>query len=87
MSRSVRRKAAWGILIAAAARFEAGICALAIRDGIAPINANHSKADPDCNVKPRAGPIASDADSRGLSNSARLRWFQQLPRVSASGRN
>jgi len=71
-------KSCMGHLIAAAGAVEAGICALAIRDGIAPINANHSKADPDCNVNLRAGPIASDADSRGPLELARLRWFQQL---------
>jgi 3-oxoacyl-(acyl-carrier-protein) synthase len=43
-------KSCMGHLIAAAGAVEAGICALAIRDGIAPVNANHSQTDPDCNV-------------------------------------
>jgi 3-oxoacyl-(acyl-carrier-protein) synthase len=43
-------KSCMGHLIAAAGAVEAGVCALAIRDGIAPVNANHAKADPDCNV-------------------------------------
>src|SRR5438132_1493754 len=43
-------KSCMGHLIAAAGAVEAGVCALAIRDGIAPVNANHVKPDPDCNV-------------------------------------
>jgi 3-oxoacyl-(acyl-carrier-protein) synthase len=43
-------KSCMGHLIAAAGAVEAGICALAIRDGLAPVNANHSEADPECNV-------------------------------------
>ena len=43
-------KSCMGHLIAAAGAVEAGVCALAIRDGIAPVNANHSTPDPDCNV-------------------------------------
>jgi 3-oxoacyl-(acyl-carrier-protein) synthase len=43
-------KSCMGHLIAAAGAVEAGICALAIRDGLAPVNANHSQIDPDCNV-------------------------------------
>jgi 3-oxoacyl-[acyl-carrier-protein] synthase II len=40
-----------GHLIAAAGAVEAAVCALAIRDGIAPVNANfRNKPDPDCNV-------------------------------------
>ena len=43
-------KSCMGHLIAAAGAVEAAVCALAIRDGIAPVNANHAKTDPDCNV-------------------------------------
>jgi 3-oxoacyl-(acyl-carrier-protein) synthase len=43
-------KSCMGHLIAAAGAVEAGVCALAIRDGIAPVNANYQQADPDCNV-------------------------------------
>ena len=43
-------KSCMGHLIAAAGAVEAAVCALAIRDGVAPVNANHEKPDPDCNV-------------------------------------
>jgi 3-oxoacyl-(acyl-carrier-protein) synthase len=43
-------KSCMGHLIAAAGAVEAGVCALAIHHGIAPVNANHAKADPDCAV-------------------------------------
>ena len=43
-------KSCMGHLIAAAGAVEAAVCALAIRDGIAPVNANYSTPDPDCNV-------------------------------------
>jgi 3-oxoacyl-[acyl-carrier-protein] synthase II len=43
-------KSCMGHLIAAAGAVEAAICALAIRDGIAPVNANLSQPDPECNV-------------------------------------
>jgi 3-oxoacyl-[acyl-carrier-protein] synthase II len=43
-------KSCMGHLIAAAGAVEAGVCALAIRDGIAPVNANYTHPDPDCNV-------------------------------------
>jgi len=43
-------KSCMGHLIAAAGAVEAGICALAIRDGIAPVNANHEQFDSECDV-------------------------------------
>ena len=43
-------KSCMGHLIAAAGAVEAGVCALAIRDGIAPVNANYTQADPECDV-------------------------------------
>jgi 3-oxoacyl-(acyl-carrier-protein) synthase len=43
-------KSCMGHLIAAAGAVEAGVCALAIRDGLAPVSANHENPDPDCNV-------------------------------------
>jgi 3-oxoacyl-(acyl-carrier-protein) synthase len=43
-------KSCMGHLIAAAGAVEAGVCALAIRDGVAPVNANYTQPDPDCNV-------------------------------------
>src|SRR5262249_23496467 len=44
-------KSCMGHLIAAAGATEAGICALAIRDGIAPVNANFTQPDPECDVQ------------------------------------
>ncbi len=43
-------KSCMGHLISAAGAVEAGICALAIRDGIAPVNANLTQLDPDCDL-------------------------------------
>jgi len=43
-------KGCMGHLISAAGAVEAGVCALAIRDGIAPVNANLGQPDPECNV-------------------------------------
>jgi 3-oxoacyl-(acyl-carrier-protein) synthase len=43
-------KSCMGHLIAAAGAVEAAVCALAIRDGIAPFSANLVQPDPDCNV-------------------------------------
>ena len=39
-----------GQLIAAAGEVEAGVWALAIRDGIASVSANHNKPEPACEV-------------------------------------
>jgi len=71
-------KSCMGHLIAAAGAVEAGICALAIRDGIAPVNANHAQADPDCNVnlvtgesrKMRIRAVLSNSLGFGGSNSS-----------------
>jgi 3-oxoacyl-(acyl-carrier-protein) synthase len=43
-------KSCMGHLIAAAGAVEAAICALAIRDGMAPVSANLVQGDPECNV-------------------------------------
>lgn len=43
-------KSCMGHLIAAAGAVEAGVCALAIRDGIAPVSANLQTPDPACEV-------------------------------------
>ena len=43
-------KSCMGHLISAAGAVEAGVCALAIRDGIAPVNANLVQADPECDL-------------------------------------
>jgi 3-oxoacyl-(acyl-carrier-protein) synthase len=43
-------KSCMGHLISAAGAVEAGVCALAIRDGIAPVNANLTQPDPECDL-------------------------------------
>lgn len=43
-------KSCMGHLISAAGAVEAAVCALAIRDGIAPVNANLLQPDPDCDI-------------------------------------
>jgi 3-oxoacyl-[acyl-carrier-protein] synthase II len=43
-------KSSMGHLIAAAGAVEAGVCALAIRHGVAPVNANLRELDPACDV-------------------------------------
>jgi 3-oxoacyl-[acyl-carrier-protein] synthase II len=71
-------KSCMGHLIAAAGAVEAGVCALAIRDGVAPVNANHLQADPDCGVnlvlgQSRALPVrvaVSNSLGFGGSNSS-----------------
>jgi 3-oxoacyl-(acyl-carrier-protein) synthase len=56
-------KSCMGHLIAAAGAVEAGVCALAIRHGIAPVNANLAELDPACDV----------AIVRGQSRPLRIR--------------
>ncbi|MBI4536616.1 MAG: beta-ketoacyl-[acyl-carrier-protein] synthase family protein [candidate division NC10 bacterium] len=70
-------KSLMGHLIAAAGAVEGAICALAIRHGIAPVNANLMELDPECNLDivrgaPRAGRIGialSNSLGFGGSNS------------------
>jgi 3-oxoacyl-(acyl-carrier-protein) synthase len=62
-------KSCMGHLIAAAGAVEAAVCALAIRDGIAPVNANHAKTDPDCNVSLVLGQSRPLRIRAALSNS------------------
>ena len=62
-------KSCMGHLIAAAGAVEAGVCALAIRDGIAPVNANHNQPDPDCNVNIVRGQSRPVRIRAALSNS------------------
>jgi 3-oxoacyl-(acyl-carrier-protein) synthase len=81
MGKHVRRvatsstKSCMGHLIAAAGAVEAGVCALAIRDSIAPVNANLAEPDPDCDLelvkgKSRALPIrAAISNSFGFGGS------------------
>jgi len=58
-----------GHLIAAAGAVEAAVCALAIRDGIAPVNANLVQPDPDCNVNVVRGHSQPLRLRAALSNS------------------
>jgi len=62
-------KSCMGHLIAAAGAVEAGICALALRDGIAPANANLTEPDPACNVNIVRGRSLRQGLRAVLSNS------------------
>ena len=62
-------KSCTGHLIAAAGAVEAAICALAIRDGVAPVNANYAKPDPDCNVNLVTGQSRPMRIRAAISNS------------------
>lgn len=62
-------KSCMGHLIAAAGAVEAGICALAIRDGIAPVNANLQTLDPECQVNVVRGESRPMKIRAALSNS------------------
>jgi 3-oxoacyl-(acyl-carrier-protein) synthase len=62
-------KSCMGHLIAAAGAVEAAVCALAIRDGIAPVNANYSQSDPDCNVNLVRGKSQPKKIRAAMSNS------------------
>jgi beta-ketoacyl-acyl-carrier-protein synthase II len=62
-------KSCMGHLIAAAGAVEAAVCALAIRDGIAPLNANLEMPDPECNVNIVRGKSQPKKIRAALSNS------------------
>jgi 3-oxoacyl-(acyl-carrier-protein) synthase len=62
-------KSCMGHLIAAAGAVEAGVCALAIRDGIAPVNANLVQVDPECDVPIVRGQSKQTRIRAALSNS------------------
>ena len=62
-------KSCMGHLIAAAGAVEAAVCALAIRDGIAPMSANLVQPDPECNVKVVRGESRRMSLRAALSNS------------------
>jgi 3-oxoacyl-(acyl-carrier-protein) synthase len=62
-------KSCMGHLIAAAGAVEAGVCALAIRDGVAPVNANLVEPDPACSVNLVRGQSRPLAIRAALSNS------------------
>jgi len=62
-------KGCMGHLIAGAGAVEAGVCALAIRDGIAPVNANLVEPDPGCDVTIVRGQSQPLRIRAALSNS------------------
>ena len=70
-------KSMMGHLIAAAGAVEVAICALAIRDGMLPVNANLNETDPECRLdlvreRPRSRPVRvaiSNSFGFGGSNS------------------
>ena len=62
-------KSCMGHLISAAGAVEAAVCALAIRDGIAPVNANYHTPDSDCNVNIVSGQSKPMRIRAALSNS------------------
>lgn len=62
-------KSCTGHLIAAAGAIEAGICALAIRDGLAPVSANLEQPDPECGVNLVRGSTRRLRIRAALSNS------------------
>jgi 3-oxoacyl-(acyl-carrier-protein) synthase len=62
-------KSCMGHLIAAAGAVEAAVCALAIRDGIAPMSANLVQPDPDCAVNIVRGESRRMRIRAALSNS------------------
>lgn len=62
-------KSCMGHLIAAAGAVEAGVCALAIRDGVAPVNANLTEQDPECAVNIVRGKSQPRRIRAAMSNS------------------
>lgn len=62
-------KSCMGHLISAAGAVEAAVCALAIRDGIAPVNANLVQADPECGLDIVRGESRPMRIGVALSNS------------------
>tara|TARA_R110000850_G_scaffold261695_11_gene389837 strand:- start:3242 stop:4561 length:1320 start_codon:yes stop_codon:yes gene_type:complete len=62
-------KSSMGHLIAAAGAVEAAVCCLAIRDSIAPVNANYQNPDPVCDVNLVTGEAKSVKIRAALSNS------------------
>jgi 3-oxoacyl-(acyl-carrier-protein) synthase len=84
-------KSCMGHLISAAGAVEAGVCALAIRDGIAPINANLVQLDPDCAVNIVRGesrPLrirAALSNSLGFGGSNSCLAFRHPEEVAAGG--
>jgi 3-oxoacyl-(acyl-carrier-protein) synthase len=62
-------KSCMGHLIAAAGAVEAGVCVLAIRDGVVPVNAHLQELDPECDVNIVRGASRSHPVRVAISNS------------------
>ncbi len=62
-------KSTMGHLIAGAGAVEAAVCALAIRDGVLPVNANYQHPDPDCELNLVVGEARAQSVRVALSNS------------------
>jgi beta-ketoacyl-acyl-carrier-protein synthase II len=86
-------KSCMGHLISAAGAVEAGVCALSIRDGIAPVNANLVQPDPDCDlniVRGQSRPLhirAAISNSLGFGGSNSCLAFrhpEDVPRSRSS---
>jgi 3-oxoacyl-[acyl-carrier-protein] synthase II len=83
-------KSCMGHLIAAAGAVEAAVCVLAIRDGIAPVNANLTTLDPECNVnivRDKSQPLrirASMSNSLGFGGSNSSLIFRHPDEVEAA---
>jgi beta-ketoacyl-acyl-carrier-protein synthase II len=86
-------KSCMGHLIAAAGAVEAGVCALAIRDGIAPVNANLMQPDPECDVnivRGQSRPLrirAALSNSLGFGGSNSCLVFRHPSEVAESRNN
>jgi 3-oxoacyl-(acyl-carrier-protein) synthase len=82
-------KSCMGHLIAAAGAVEAGVCALAIHHGIAPVNANLAQPDPMCDValvRERSRPMeirAALSNSLGFGGSNSCLVFRSPKEVTA----
>ena len=77
-------KSTMGHLIAAAGAVEAAVCALAIRHGTLPVNANYQDPDPDCALDLVVGAPRTRPVRVAMSNSLRLRRLELEPRVPPS---
>lgn len=62
-------KSCMGHLIAAAGAVEAAVCCLAIRDGVAPVNANYRNPDPECDVHLVVGEASPGRIRAAVTNS------------------
>jgi 3-oxoacyl-(acyl-carrier-protein) synthase len=80
-----------GHLIAAAGAVEAAVCALAIRDGLAPVSANLEKLDPECAVnvvRGKSRPMrirAAISNSLGFGGSNSCLAFRHPDEVPSAG--